>query len=673
MKRTTSIVFALAVIVWPLVAMMDGVAIGQIQGRVDFVKLGKIKVHQAATGNSRTFPPTAAGLDAAVDALAAGDTLETFGGTYTLTDDLEFDVANVTWRATNTDITRAGITVTVTADGVSFRGVKSHGQAVLGGTLGTSDSAEFFSATDCQFDGDAQTYGMQILLLSHFHTFTNCEFREGGTAACYVVQSNGGKWTNCEIQDSTGDGLYFDVDLNAPSSNGGVGAAGNTNIANGVYYDPDAEDKWTGPLITGCHIRNNGRFGVIFRWTHDPTFTGNSVERNDDGGVYFLSPIQCTVTANVFERNSGVAGEPTSTKAEIIMELGAGAGEFTASDFAITGNQIGQFMQGIIINGSSAGAVYSGHIASNQFGAGIGNGSTRTRTIWWQSWRAGHAAQITANDITGFGTEANFVGIHIEAPSASVVSGTECFICGNRIEVKDDGVLLTYIGGATVFGNHIRECTNGIRNTASTNTILRSNIISGSITNDLLSDGATPSYLALNNHGITDNVAVNDANKLATVTPSAFALTTLDDASADLTRSTLGNVITIQGGLGLQTTLTRSTNHYFAIPSSFASSTATTRRIYIPSACRVKKVYLSFVQSAGTAEDTPVKMVINGTTEYAIATVDLDATNVLCSNTGLDVALAAGDYINFKIEAPNYVTQPTNVQVSATVEALHTP
>jgi hypothetical protein len=103
-------------------------------------------------------------------------------------------------------------------------------------------------------------------------------------------------------------------------------------------------------------------------------------------------------------------------------------------------------------------------------------------------------------------------------------------------------------------------------------------------------------------------------------------------------------------------------------PLTIATSAAT-RRVYIPKAGTVKTIYGTFIQTVGgTTETSTLSFRLNDTTDTAISSAIInDANTTTFSNTGLSIAVAAGDYFEFKWVTPTWATNPTNVSLAATV------
>lgn len=116
-----------------------------------------------------------------------------------------------------------------------------------------------------------------------------------------------------------------------------------------------------------------------------------------------------------------------------------------------------------------------------------------------------------------------------------------------------------------------------------------------------------------------------------------------------------------------------STTYFLAYSQAVTSSTASgtgTQRLYVPVACTLKAVY-GFFRVGGTlgsAENCTFAIRINNTTDVTVtSTLKMTAIDSTFSNNGLSTSMSAGDYIEFKLTTPAWVTNPTTVGASVTV------
>jgi len=99
-----------------------------------------------------------------------------------------------------------------------------------------------------------------------------------------------------------------------------------------------------------------------------------------------------------------------------------------------------------------------------------------------------------------------------------------------------------------------------------------------------------------------------------------------------------------------------------------AGASATIRKIYIPRAGTVTKIYVVFSCVAGTSELSTIYFRLNNTTDTSISgLVALNSTPVVVSNTAMSVAVDAGDFFELKWITPTWATNPTAVSVNAVV------
>lgn len=82
-------------------------------------------------------------------------------------------------------------------------------------------------------------------------------------------------------------------------------------------------------------------------------------------------------------------------------------------------------------------------------------------------------------------------------------------------------------------------------------------------------------------------------------------------------------------------------------------------KVYIRKAGTIKIVEIfCYSVTAGTAEAWSLYIRINDTTDYLIATVESATYERMFGNTGLSIAVAAGDFFVIKMVNPTWVTNP---------------
>ena len=98
---------------------------------------------------------------------------------------------------------------------------------------------------------------------------------------------------------------------------------------------------------------------------------------------------------------------------------------------------------------------------------------------------------------------------------------------------------------------------------------------------------------------------------------------------------------------------------YFGMLPKAPVTAAATSKLYIRKACTLKiaEIYC-FSGTAGTNESWSLYVRVNNTTDNLIATVSASASERIFSNTGLNISLNAGDYIEIKGVQPTWATNP---------------
>jgi hypothetical protein len=71
--------------------------------------------------------------------------------------------------------------------------------------------------------------------------------------------------------------------------------------------------------------------------------------------------------------------------------------------------------------------------------------------------------------------------------------------------------------------------------------------------------------------------------------------------------------------------------------------------------------------TAGTNEAWACNIRLNNTTDTLVQSLSSSAGYRVWSNTGLSIAVVAGDYIEFKMVNPTWATNPANVRFGAAV------
>ncbi len=117
--------------------------------------------------------------------------------------------------------------------------------------------------------------------------------------------------------------------------------------------------------------------------------------------------------------------------------------------------------------------------------------------------------------------------------------------------------------------------------------------------------------------------------------------------------------------LALSSTATANKTSYFGNIPRALSTTADASKIYISQAGAIKKSSISvYCVTAGTALAWPLYVRVNGTTDTLIDSVTTVTTvgtigQRIYTNNALNIAVAAGDYIEIKSVTPGFTTAPS--------------
>lgn len=109
------------------------------------------------------------------------------------------------------------------------------------------------------------------------------------------------------------------------------------------------------------------------------------------------------------------------------------------------------------------------------------------------------------------------------------------------------------------------------------------------------------------------------------------------------------------------------TTYYFGMPGH--DTTVERNRVYIPVAGKITKAYIYWIAlgTAGSAEKISVYLRKNNTSDTLLGEWENSEVNKLIAKTGLDISVAAGDYFEIKVVCPTWATNPTQVQINATI------
>ncbi len=98
---------------------------------------------------------------------------------------------------------------------------------------------------------------------------------------------------------------------------------------------------------------------------------------------------------------------------------------------------------------------------------------------------------------------------------------------------------------------------------------------------------------------------------------------------------------------------------YFGMLPRQPTATTATSKIYIRKAGTIKvaEIYC-YSGTAGTNEAWPISIRLNNTTDTQITSLSVATNERVWSNTGLSIAVVAGDYIEIKSVNPTWVNNP---------------
>lgn len=104
------------------------------------------------------------------------------------------------------------------------------------------------------------------------------------------------------------------------------------------------------------------------------------------------------------------------------------------------------------------------------------------------------------------------------------------------------------------------------------------------------------------------------------------------------------------------------TTYYFGTLSIAPATSGAERKVFIPRSGTITRVdLLCYAKTAGSNESWSLYVRKNDTANTLVASVSA-ATNLRTfSNSGLSIAVSAGDYIEFKLVCPTWATDPVGV------------
>lgn len=144
----------------------------------------------------------------------------------------------------------------------------------------------------------------------------------------------------------------------------------------------------------------------------------------------------------------------------------------------------------------------------------------------------------------------------------------------------------------------------------------------------------------------TNSEYVTIRNLVKSVTGYALISSTASSAPADSTTYYMGHPI----GLTIQ-----------------MSSVAGSQKIYVPKAGTITRVDMRgrIVTTLGTSETASLYLRLNNTTDTTLSTtLNFTADPITQNFTGLSIVVAVGDYFEYKLVTPAWVTNPAGVFLS---------
>lgn len=121
--------------------------------------------------------------------------------------------------------------------------------------------------------------------------------------------------------------------------------------------------------------------------------------------------------------------------------------------------------------------------------------------------------------------------------------------------------------------------------------------------------------------------------------------------------------ICLNGNHGALAAPADASTYFFGAFYAAPANSAGTWRIYVPIAgfVRVARYDFASLGVVGTNESFNVSLRKNDTTDYLIASVATTDVHRNFANAALAIPVAAGDFLEFKIVTPTWVTNPTDV------------
>lgn len=159
-------------------------------------------------------------------------------------------------------------------------------------------------------------------------------------------------------------------------------------------------------------------------------------------------------------------------------------------------------------------------------------------------------------------------------------------------------------------------------------------------------------------------------DEYAAVNPTAAGLALLDDADAAAQRGTLSAGLALQACMSA-TTFAASTTYVWGLPNMLGSPGGGSRnRIICPRAGTIKSCYAFTYQATVPSTESGWELYIrvNNTTDYLVQSISSTGTSYdTWTNTGLSIAVSAGDYVELKFVTPAWATASGATRAGATI------
>lgn len=167
---------------------------------------------------------------------------------------------------------------------------------------------------------------------------------------------------------------------------------------------------------------------------------------------------------------------------------------------------------------------------------------------------------------------------------------------------------------------------------------------------------AIKALLTVNNVDNTSNATERAATATLTNKTISGASNTLSNIGISSITGYTGYTLSVQA---LTSSPTDAQTIYFGKLPKAPTSTANISKVYIRKAGTIKVAELyCYSGTAGTNESWSIYIRVNNTTDNLIATVSASTSERIFSNTGLNISVNVGDYIEIKSVNPTWATNP---------------